>query len=68
MAGAALDVYWHEPVINPRLAALDNVILLPHTASSTIEARIATGEKVVANIRAWADGHRPPDQVLEGWA
>ena len=37
-------------------------------ASATIEAREATGEKVIANIRMWADGHRPPDQVLEGWA
>lgn len=67
MAGAALDVYWREPLIDPRLLAAENVILLPHTASSTVEARLATGEKVIANIRAWADGHRPPDQVLEGW-
>ncbi len=68
LAGAALDVYWREPAIDPRLLALDNVVLLPHTASSTIEGRIATGDKVIANVRAWADGHRPPDQVLEGWA
>ena len=67
IAGAAIDVYWNEPRIDPRLLALPNVILMPHTASSTYEARMATGEKVMANIRMWADGHRPPDQVLEGW-
>jgi glyoxylate reductase len=68
IAGAGLDVFEHEPAVDPRLIALDNVVLLPHMASATIEARQATGEKVIANIRMWADGHRPPDQVLEGWA
>jgi glyoxylate reductase len=68
IAGAGLDVFEHEPAIDPRLLDRDNVVLLPHMASATIEARHATGEKVIANIRMWADGHRPPDQVLEGWA
>ncbi|NNM75831.1 D-glycerate dehydrogenase [Sphingomonas sp. ID1715] len=68
IAGAGLDVFEHEPAVDPRLLALDNVVMLPHMASATIEARHATGEKVIANIRMWADGHRPPDQVLEGWA
>lgn len=68
VAGAGLDVFEHEPAIDPRLVALPNAVLLPHMASATIEARHATGEKVIANIRMWADGHRPPDQVLEGWA
>lgn len=68
IAGAGLDVFEHEPAMDPRLLALDNVVLLPHMASATHEAREATGEKVIANIRMWADGHRPPDQVLEGWA
>jgi len=68
IAGAGLDVFEHEPAVDPRLLALDNVVLLPHMASATIEARLATGEKVITNIRMWADGHRPPDQVLEGWA
>ena len=67
VAGAGLDVFEHEPAIDARLLARDNVVLLPHMASATIEARHATGEKVIANIRVWADGHRPPDQVLEGW-
>ena len=67
IAGAGLDVYTHEPAVNPRLLALANVTLLPHLGSATFEGREASGERVVANIRIWADGHRPPDQVLEGW-
>jgi glyoxylate reductase len=67
LAGAGLDVYEHEPAVDPRLLALPNVVLLPHMGSATIEGRAAMGEKVIANIRTWADGHRPPDQVLEGW-
>jgi glyoxylate reductase len=47
---------------------LPNVITLPHLGSATIEGRAHAGEKVIANIRFWTDGHRPPDQVLEGWA
>jgi len=68
IAGAGLDVYRHEPEIDPRLLALPNVVLLPHMGSATYEGREASGNRVIANIRAWADGHRPPDQVLEGWA
>jgi glyoxylate reductase len=68
LAGAGLDVFHHEPAVDPRLAALDNVVLLPHMGSATYEGRTASGERVIANIRAWVDGHRPPDQVLEGWA
>jgi lactate dehydrogenase-like 2-hydroxyacid dehydrogenase len=68
LAGAGLDVWTHEPAIDPRLLALPNVVMTPHMGSATYEGRLATGEKVIANIRMWADGHRPPDQVLEGWA
>lgn len=67
IAGAGLDVYENEPEIEPRLLGLDNVVLLPHLGSATFEGREAMGDKVIANIRIWADGHRPPDQVLEGW-
>ncbi|MEZ0494703.1 2-hydroxyacid dehydrogenase [Sphingomonas sp. IW22] len=67
LAGAGLDVWQFEPEINPRLLALPNVVMTPHMGSATMEGRVASGEKVIANIRAWADGHRPPDQVLEGW-
>jgi glyoxylate reductase len=68
LAGAGLDVWKHEPQIDPRLLALPGVVMLPHMGSATVEGRIATGDKVIQNIRMWADGHRPPDQVLEGWA
>ncbi|WP_380877409.1 D-glycerate dehydrogenase [Sphingomonas sp. DBB INV C78] len=67
IAGAGLDVFEHEPAVDPRLLGLSNVVLLPHMGSATFEGRQAMGEKVIANIRAWWDGHRPPDQVLEGW-
>jgi len=67
IAGAGLDVYAHEPAVDPRLLALSNVVLLPHMGSATIEGRHATGARVIANIRTWVDGHRPPNQVLEGW-
>ncbi len=65
IAGAALDVFEHEPAINPKLMKLDNVVLLPHMGSATIEGRIAMGEKVIINIKTFADGHTPPDRVLE---
>ena len=68
LAGAGLDVWEHEPRIDPRLLALPNVVMTPHMGSATYEGRVASGEKVIQNIRMWADGHRPPDQVLEGWA
>ena len=64
IAGAGLDVFEHEPAINPKLRQLDNVVLLPHMGSATIEGRIDMGEKVIINIKTFADGHRPPDRVL----
>ncbi len=64
IAGAGLDVFEHEPAINPKLRELDNVVLLPHMSSATIEGRLDMGEKVVINIKTFADGHRPPDRVL----
>ena len=66
LAGAGLDVYPDEPHVDPRLLAHPNVMTLPHIGSATAEGREASGEKVIANIRFWADGHRPPDQVLDG--
>ncbi len=67
ISGAGLDVYTREPAVDERLLKLKNVVLLPHMGSATFEGREASGERVIANIRVWADGHRPPDQVLEGW-
>ncbi len=65
IAGAGLDVFEHEPAINPKLLELDNVVLLPHMGSATIEGRLAMGEKVIINIQSFADGHTPPDRVIE---
>ena len=65
LASAGLDVYEHEPVINPELLKLKNLVLLPHMASATIEGRIAMGERVLVNIKTFVDGHTPPDRVVE---
>ena len=64
LAGAGLDVFEHEPAVNPKLLALDNVVLLPHLASATLESRAEMGEKVIVNIKAFWDGFPPPDRVL----
>jgi glyoxylate reductase len=67
LAGAGLDVFEHEPAVNPKLVKLANkgkVVLLPHMGSATMEGRVDMGEKVIINIRAFVDGHRPPDRVL----
>jgi len=66
IAGAGLDVYEHGTDINPRLRELPNVVLLPHMGSATIEGRVEMGEKVIINIKTFADGHRPPDLVVPG--
>jgi glyoxylate reductase len=66
LAGAGLDVYEHEPAVNPKLLALPNVVLLPHMSSATIEGRMDMGDKVIRNIRSWMDGHKPPDRIVPG--
>jgi len=67
IAGAGLDVFEHEPAVNPKLAKLaraGKVLLLPHMGSATVEGRIDMGEKVIINVKTFMDGHRPPDRVL----
>ncbi|ABC24584.1 2-hydroxyacid dehydrogenase [Rhodospirillum rubrum] len=64
LAGAALDVFEYEPAVNPKLVAMNNVLLLPHMGSATLEGRIDMGEKVLINIKTFVDGHKPPDRVL----
>jgi glyoxylate reductase len=64
LAGAGLDVYEYEPAVNPKLLKLPNVVLLPHMGSATFEGRVDMGEKVIVNIKAFSDGHRPPDRVI----
>lgn len=67
LGGAGLDVFAHEPQVDQRLRDHHNVAIVPHMGSATVEGRLASGDKVIANIRFWADGHRPPDLVLDGW-
>ncbi|MHA1546084.1 MAG: 2-hydroxyacid dehydrogenase [Alphaproteobacteria bacterium] len=64
LAGAGLDVFEHEPSVNPRLLKSSRTLLLPHMGSATIEGRIDMGEKVIINIKTFTDGHAPPDRVL----
>src|SRR6266576_3043084 len=66
IAGAGLDVFEHEPAVNPKLLKLaraGKVVLLPHMSSATLEGRIDMGEKVIINISTFLDGHKPPDRV-----
>jgi glyoxylate reductase len=63
IAGAGLDVFEHEPAINPKLLASERVVALPHMGSATLEGRIDMGEKVIINIKTFLDGHSPPDKV-----
>lgn len=65
IAGAGLDVYEDEPAINSKLLGLNNVVLLPHIGSATIEGRLDMGDKVIVNIQTFIDGHTPPDRVIE---
>jgi len=64
IAGAGLDVFEHEPMVDEKLRLLPNVTLLPHMGSSTVEGRIDMGNRVIINIKTYVDGHRPPDRVL----
>src|ERR1700680_1332403 len=67
IAGAGLDVFEHEPAVNPKLVKLaraGKVVLLPHMGSATVEGRVDMGEKVIINIKTFMDGHKPPDRVL----
>lgn len=65
IAGAGLDVFEHEPAVDPKLLKLDNVVLLPHMGSATYEGRLDMGEKVLVNIKSFVDGHAPPDRVIQ---
>ena len=63
LAGAGLDVYPAEPHIPQELLGLENVVLLPHLGSATVETRTAMGEKAMANVVAWAEGRELPDRI-----
>jgi glyoxylate reductase len=64
IAGVGLDVYENEPAIHPGLLGHANVVLLPHLGSATLEARQDMGDRVIANIMTFQNGHRPPDRVI----
>jgi glyoxylate reductase len=63
LAGAGLDVFEHEPAVNPKLLGSNKVVVLPHMSSATLEGRVDMGEKVIINIKTFLDGHAPPDRV-----
>ncbi len=63
IAGAALDVYEHEPRVHPALLRMENVVLLPHLGSATVETRVAMGMRALENLRAFFAGAAPRDRV-----
>lgn len=63
IAGAGLDVYEHEPRVPEELLALQNVVLLPHLGSATLETRTAMGMRVAQNLDSFFSGSAPPDRV-----
>lgn len=63
IAGAALDVYEHEPQVHPALLRMENVVLLPHLGSATVETRVAMGMRALENLRAFFAGAAPRDRV-----
>ena len=63
IAGAGLDVYPDEPNVPSALLDLENVVLLPHLGSATVETRTAMGLRVLANVEAWAEGNHLPNEV-----
>ncbi|ELT92212.1 hypothetical protein CAPTEDRAFT_132636, partial [Capitella teleta] len=64
IAGAGLDVFEKELEINAELLNSKKVVLAPHLGSATMEARQDMGERVIINVKTFADGHQPPDRVL----
>jgi lactate dehydrogenase-like 2-hydroxyacid dehydrogenase len=63
IAGAGLDVYEGEPAVDPALLSLDNVVLLPHLGSATVQTRTAMGIRAADNLDAFFDGVAPPNRV-----
>jgi lactate dehydrogenase-like 2-hydroxyacid dehydrogenase len=63
IAGAALDVHEHEPKVHPELLAMQNVVLLPHLGSATLETREAMGFRALENLKAFFAGAAPRDRV-----
>jgi len=64
LAGAGLDVFEDEPNIDSKFLEMENVVILPHLGSATMEGRVAMGECVIVNAKSFIDGHKPPNRVL----
>ena len=63
IAGAALDVFEHEPKVHPALLARRDVILTPHIASASVDTRTKMAVMAVNNVVALFDGKRPPNAL-----
>ena len=64
LGGVGLDVFEQEPVVHPGLLNRAEVVLMPHLGSATLESRQDMGDRVIANIMTFQNGHRPPDRVI----
>jgi lactate dehydrogenase-like 2-hydroxyacid dehydrogenase len=68
IAGAGLDVYCDEPNIDPDLLTLDNVVLLPHAGSATVQTHGAMGQLLVDNLKSWFETGRPLTPIPESFS
>ena len=64
LGGVGLDVFEQEPAVHPGLLNRPDVVLMPHLGSATLESRQDMGDRVIANIMTFQNGHRPPDRVI----
>ena len=64
IGGAGLDVFEGEPALDPGFLDCENAVLLPHLGSASIETRIAMGERVLANLKAFFAGDIPKDKLV----
>jgi glyoxylate reductase len=64
LGGVGLDVFEQEPAVHPGLLNRPEVVLMPHLGSATLESRQDMGDRVIANIMTFQNGHRPPDRVI----
>jgi lactate dehydrogenase-like 2-hydroxyacid dehydrogenase len=64
IAGAGLDVFEKEPAVTPDLLGMENVVLLPHLGSATLETRVAMGMRAIENLRLFFAGQPVRDRVV----